>query len=51
MEIEVSETSKGTYNTNNGFVTWKFDLKPAETKNFKLVYSVKYPKDKELILE
>lgn len=51
MEVEVTEISKGSHNINTGIVTWKFDLKPSETKNFKMIYSVKYPKDKDIILE
>jgi len=51
MEVEVIELSKGSHNINNGFVTWKFEVKPAETKTFKMGYSVKYPKDRDITLE
>ena len=51
LEVTADELSKGEHNINTGFVTWKFELKPAESKNFKMIYSVKYPKDKDLILE
>lgn len=51
IEVEVLELSKGSHNISNGFVTWKFEMKPAENKTFKMGYSVKYPKDKDIILE
>ena len=39
------------YDETSGLLTWKFDLKAAETHKIKNVYSVKYPKDKTVILE
>ncbi len=51
LEVTADELSGGQHNINTGFVTWKFDLKPTEAKKFKMIYSVKYPKDKDLILE
>ena len=43
IEHKINETS--------GRITWKFDVKAAETRKMKNVYSVKYPKDKTIILE
>ncbi|MGE5418807.1 MAG: mucoidy inhibitor MuiA family protein [Chloroflexota bacterium] len=51
IEVEAVELSGGKYNSGNGFVTWDLSIKPGETRQLILTYSVKYPKDKNLILE
>lgn len=51
IEIEIIELSKGKHTLDTGIISWEMDLKPAETKTYKLVYSVKYPKDKQLTIE
>jgi len=51
IEIERIDISNAKVDEASSRLTWKFDLKPAETKKMKLVYSVKYPKDKIVILE
>ncbi|GHU67658.1 membrane protein [Bacteroidia bacterium] len=52
-EIEVSpeKLDGGELNKDSGAVTWKFSLKPAEKKELELKYKVKYPKDRNLIVE
>ncbi|MCL1911848.1 MAG: DUF4139 domain-containing protein [Leptospirales bacterium] len=44
--VELSnDTTKPTINKEDtGVITWEFDMKPGETKVFKISYSVKYPK-------
>lgn len=49
--IEKTDISGAKYDDPTGRLTWKYDIKAAETKKMKLVYSVKYPKDKTVILE
>ena len=53
-EIEVEllkETTTPTFNnTDVGVVTWEFELQAGEQKVFKLSYSVKYPKGKNVNL-
>lgn len=49
--VEALELSGGILDEATGKVTWKFDLKSAETKKIKISYSVKYPKDKQVILQ
>ena len=49
--IEKMDISGAKYDDPTGRLTWKYDIKAAETKKMKLVYSVKYPKDKTVILE
>jgi uncharacterized protein (TIGR02231 family) len=46
IEVEPLEISMATYDKDYGKLTWKFVMKPAESKELKLSYSVKYPKDK-----
>ncbi|MBW7914446.1 MAG: DUF4139 domain-containing protein [Taibaiella sp.] len=51
-DIEVSDRDyKGAdYNETTGAVTWKLQLKPNETRELILGYSVKYPKGKQVNL-
>lgn len=53
-EIEVEllkETTPATFkNEEVGVYSWEFDLNSGETKEFKMSYSVKYPKDKTINL-
>jgi uncharacterized protein (TIGR02231 family) len=51
IEIEKGETSNATYDETQGFLTWKFSIKSAETKKMNFSYSVKYPKDKNVYIE
>lgn len=44
------ETSGGTVNETTGKVTWRFDLKPYESKKLIIKYSVKFPKDQTVIV-
>jgi len=52
ITVELSKDSTPfSFNKEDlGVVTWEFDMQPGESKVFKLVYSVKYPKGKELNL-
>lgn len=51
-DIEVSDRDYkgGDYNETTGAVTWKLQLKPNETRELVLGYSVKYPKGKQVNL-
>ncbi|HOB84899.1 MAG TPA: DUF4139 domain-containing protein [Bacteroidales bacterium] len=51
ITVEALELSGGRYNSQTGRVIWDYDLKPQETKQTILTYSVRYPKDKTIILE
>jgi uncharacterized protein (TIGR02231 family) len=51
ITVEASELSGGKFNPQTGFVNWDIEIKPQETKQLVLTYSVKYPKDKTIILE
>lgn len=49
--VEAVELSGGKQNNQTGETDWDIKLKPGETKQIILTYSVKYPKDQKVILE
>ncbi len=51
ITVEPIELSGGRYNTQTGELKWDLEIKQQETKQIVLTYSVKYPKDKTVILE
>lgn len=51
IEVDVQELSRGNLDKETGKVRWEFDLKTGKTKEFELKYSVKYPKNQNLIIE
>jgi uncharacterized protein (TIGR02231 family) len=51
ITVETSELSGGRFNSQTGEVKWDLDLKQQETKQIIMTYSVKYAKDKTVILE
>jgi len=48
IEVELLESSKAEVDKETGMLTWTADLKPNETRKFRLGYRVKYPKDRTL---
>ncbi|MDO9255736.1 MAG: mucoidy inhibitor MuiA family protein [Bacteroidales bacterium] len=51
IQVETLELSGGVMNENTGKVVWTIDLKPNETKQVILKYSVKSPKDKTVLVD
>ena len=51
ITVEASELSGGKHNPLTGEVSWDLELKPQENRQLILTYTVKYPKDKNVILE
>lgn len=51
ISVDTTELSGGKMNEQTGEIKWDLELKPQETKQLVLTYSVKYPKDKTVILE
>ncbi|HEX2969684.1 MAG TPA: mucoidy inhibitor MuiA family protein [Bacteroidales bacterium] len=51
IEVQPVELTGGRYNPGNGYVFWDVEMKPGESKQLILTYTVKHPKDKNLILE
>ena len=51
IEVSVEEMSGAKYDGERGFVTWRLELKPAESQQRNLRYSVRYPRNKKITLE
>ena len=51
ITVEPVELSGGKLTLQTGFVKWDLDLKPQEMRELILTYSVKYPKNQNVILE
>jgi len=49
--VEIQELSGGNLDKDKGFVTWMIELEPGKSKNMVLTYSVRYPKDKRVVVE
>jgi uncharacterized protein (TIGR02231 family) len=51
INVDAIELSGGKLNGQTGELKWDLEIKPQETRQVVLTYSVKYPKDKTVILE
>ncbi|MGE4287064.1 MAG: mucoidy inhibitor MuiA family protein [Salinivirgaceae bacterium] len=51
IEVQLQTISGGKLDTETGEVKWEFELEPGEQKVFDLKYVVKFPKQKNLIVE
>jgi uncharacterized protein (TIGR02231 family) len=51
IEVTPVDLTGAKYNSQTGEVKWDLDIKPSETRQLIMTYSVKYPKDKTIILE
>ena len=51
IEVSVKEISGGKQNAQTGEVQWQLTLKPLETKDLIFTYTVKYPKNKSLVIQ
>jgi uncharacterized protein (TIGR02231 family) len=51
ISVDPIELSSGKINQQTGEIKWDLEMKPQETRQIVLTYSVKYPKDKTIILE
>lgn len=51
INVETVELSGGKHNSQTGEIKWDLDIKSQETRQLILTYSVRYPKDKTVILE
>ncbi len=50
IEAELLQSSGAEVNTETGLLSWKMELAPGESKKYRISYSIKYPKDKNLNL-
>jgi uncharacterized protein (TIGR02231 family) len=51
ITVEALELTGGKLGSQSGQIKWDLEIKPQETRQIILTYSVKYPKDKTVILE
>jgi len=51
IQVETIDISGATMDKEKGTVEWKTDLKPNEYKDLIIKYSVKYPKNKRVLVE
>lgn len=52
VELIDKETTTPTYNKEDiGVITWDFDLAAGESREFKIAFAVRYPKDKKINLK
>jgi uncharacterized protein (TIGR02231 family) len=51
ITVDAEEFSGGTFNPVSGEVKWSLNLKPNESREFVLTYTVKFPKNQRVILE
>ena len=49
IDIKVNELSGGDLEASTGFVNWKITLQPGETVKKKLGFTVKHPKEKQVV--
>ncbi len=51
IKVEVEELSSGSLNPKSGIITWRLNLSAGESRKLTLRYTVKYSKNRNLILE
>ncbi|NTW34229.1 MAG: DUF4139 domain-containing protein [Bacteroidetes bacterium] len=51
IEIEKGETPNAIFDETTGIISWKENIKSAETQKINFSYSIKYPKDKRVDTE
>lgn len=51
IKVDIFETSKAKHTLETGEIKWDFSIEPNESKKFELKYSIKYPKNRNLIIE
>lgn len=51
INVEESRAPEAKVDKETGIATWKFTLSPASEKKLTISYSVKYPKDRKVVVE
>lgn len=51
ITVDLLEDSHANYDSEKGLLKWKLNLPPAKTEKLILKYSIKFPKERQLILE
>jgi TonB-dependent SusC/RagA subfamily outer membrane receptor len=50
IEVQLLESSNGKINEEIGVITWMLNLDPGQSKKYRISYSAKYPKGKQVNL-
>jgi hypothetical protein len=51
IDVEEAHAPEAKVDKETGIATWKFTLQPATEKKLIIDYTVKYPKDKKVVVE
>jgi hypothetical protein len=51
IEVIVQKISSAKHNPENGEIKWEFTLDPAQTKEFEIQYTVRFPRNRNLVVE
>jgi hypothetical protein len=51
IKVDIFELSGAKHNIETGEIKWGISIEPNENKKFELKYSIKYPKNRNLIIE
>jgi uncharacterized protein (TIGR02231 family) len=51
IKVELLQKSKAKFTDDTGELSWSFELGPSEEIDLDLKYSVKYPKNRNLVIE
>ncbi len=51
IEVILNESDKAKYNAETGKLEWTVTLKPGESKKIRFSYTIKYPSDKNIVLQ
>jgi hypothetical protein len=51
IEVDVQNISGAEHDKENGEIKWEFKLNPGDQKQVELKYSIKYPRNRNLIVE
>ncbi|MFK8038695.1 MAG: DUF4139 domain-containing protein [Crocinitomicaceae bacterium] len=51
ITVSVNDISEAVINEETGILVWKLNLKPGEQRSYKVSFTVKYPKDKNITVK
>ena len=51
IELNIEELSRGERNKDTGEIKWELEIDPNQSKEIDLRYSLKYPKNRTLVID
>jgi hypothetical protein len=51
IDVQDIEAKEAQLDKDTGILTWLIELKPGEERKLNLKYSVKYPKDRKVVID